>query len=209
MMKIVNSTSLPANDTCDKPHRVSVVAYATGFTLIETLVAVAIIALAVAGPLSAVNSGLVASYIARDQMTASYLAQEGAEYLRAVRDDAYLAKYPDSQASEEGWGDFLTYINPCLADDNPNKACTVDPSKNTPSEGLVTCVDSDCPVLYLKNNRYTTESTGGKLTLFTRTVQITTLSPTATEVRVTSKVSWETRGQPYSVTVSNHLTPWH
>ena len=48
-----------------------------GFTLIEALVAVAILALAVAGPLYAANRALVAAGIARDRLTASYLAQEG------------------------------------------------------------------------------------------------------------------------------------
>jgi len=57
-----------------------------GFTLIETLIAVTILTFAVSGPLYTAGRALVAAEIARDQLVASYLAQEGVESVRAMRD---------------------------------------------------------------------------------------------------------------------------
>ena len=57
-----------------------------GFTLIETLVAILILTTAIAGPLTIASRGLNAALIAKDQTTASYLAQDAIEYVRAVRD---------------------------------------------------------------------------------------------------------------------------
>ena len=65
--------------------------FSRGFTLIETMVAVTILTLAVAGPLMTASRAIVAAQSARDQLTASYLAQEGIEYVRAMRDNEYLA----------------------------------------------------------------------------------------------------------------------
>lgn len=60
--------------------------FKTGFTLIETLVAISILLIAITGPLGIVASSLKSSYFARDQITAFYLAQEGLEFVRNFRD---------------------------------------------------------------------------------------------------------------------------
>ncbi len=57
-----------------------------GFTLIETLVAVMILATAIAGPLTLASRALNTSLIAKDQITAYYLAQDAIEYVRYARD---------------------------------------------------------------------------------------------------------------------------
>ena len=79
-----------------------------GFTLIETMVAVTILTLAVAGPMMTANRAIVASQIARSELTASYLAQEGIEYIRAMRDNEYLAVHNGLDASATAWSHFLT-----------------------------------------------------------------------------------------------------
>jgi Tfp pilus assembly protein PilV len=52
----------------------------SGFTIVETLVAITILMIAIAGPLTIAQKGLTASTYARDQMIASFLAQDGLEY---------------------------------------------------------------------------------------------------------------------------------
>ena|SRR3989344_4852167 len=78
-----------------------------GFTLIEALVAVTILTLSIAGPLMVANRAIVAAQMSRQQLTASYLAQEGIEYVRAMRDDAYLAAYQAGNTSV-AWNNFLS-----------------------------------------------------------------------------------------------------
>ncbi len=58
----------------------------SGFTLIETLVAITILTIAVAAPLSLAAQSLLAAFNARDQVTAFHLAQEAIETVRAQRD---------------------------------------------------------------------------------------------------------------------------
>ena len=57
-----------------------------GFTLIESLVAVAIVAIAVSGPIYAASRAIITAQVVHDQLVASYLAQEGLEYVHRMRD---------------------------------------------------------------------------------------------------------------------------
>ena len=98
-----------------------------GFTLIETLIAITILTLAIAGPMVTASRSIVAAQTARDQLTASYLAQEGIEYVRAMRDNEYLTAYQagGSNVSTTAWNNFLTAsINQCRG-----ATCTLDPSE--------------------------------------------------------------------------------
>ncbi len=182
----------------------------TGFTLIETMVAITILTLAIAGPLFTASRAIVAAQISRDQLTASYLAQEGIEYVRAMRDNAYLSAYQAGGAnvSTTAWDTFLNAsINQCRA-----TTCTLDPSRNMGSGSgmsLSPCSGSSCVSLYvtqLSNGTYGYTQQGGTATPFTRTVQAIDVS--SSDERIVSTVSWSFHGTLYSVTISDHLTPW-
>ncbi|HUY05376.1 MAG TPA: prepilin-type N-terminal cleavage/methylation domain-containing protein [Candidatus Paceibacterota bacterium] len=186
-----------------------------GFTLIEAMIAITILTFAVAGPLSAASHALVATEVARDQLTASYLAQEGIEYLRAMRDDAYLAGYP-SGSSAAAWTNFVSGSSAASITQCRATTCTLDPSRlmGTGSGlSLEQCSLSGtpyaaCAPLYISNNIYTEQSglAGAVKTAFTRTVQATDIS--GTDEEIVSTVSWSFHGTPYAVTVTDHLTPW-
>lgn len=153
-----------------------------GFTLIETLVAITILAIAIVGPFFAVQSALLASYTARDQLIASSLAQEGAEYIRNVRDNNFLAN--------RAW---LFGLNVC----RPGP-CVVDTTQNT--------VSGSVGPLYLSATNIYTQQQTGTVTKFTRTVSIEDIS--AFEVRVTVTVTWNNRGVTNSVVVEDRLSDW-
>ena len=53
-----------------------------GFTIIETLVAIAILMIAISGPLVVATKSLTAATRAKNQSVASFLAQEGMELIR-------------------------------------------------------------------------------------------------------------------------------
>lgn len=57
-----------------------------GFTLVETLIAIAVLSLAVTGPMTIAQKSISSAIYARDQITAYYLAQDAIEYVRNVRD---------------------------------------------------------------------------------------------------------------------------
>jgi len=73
---------------------------------------------------------------------------------------------------------------------------------------LFQCTGNACKLYLLANGVYATERSGqgGIITRFARTIQATDVSPN--DERIVSKVSWDFHGIPYSVTISNHLTPW-
>ena len=72
------------------------------FTLIETLVAILILTVSVVAPLSLASQSLFASYYAKDQVIASYLAQEGIEIVRQKRDHNLitLLRLPDPDRND-------------------------------------------------------------------------------------------------------------
>lgn len=93
-----------------------------GFTLIETLIAVSIVCIAVVGPLVTASRSFVAAYTARDQLTAAYLAQEGVEYIRLMRDTMYLGDYEQYATDPSLAADaFCNFYNANPAD--PDTGC--------------------------------------------------------------------------------------
>ena len=181
----------------------------TGFTLIETMIAITILTLAVTGSLFTASRAIIAAQNARTQLTASYLAQEGAEYVRAVRDNEYLSAYQagGTNVSTVAWNNFLAGdINQCSTAE-----CSLDltrPMGYGSGSSLFQCTGVECKLYILASGVYATERSGqsGTVTPFVRTVQVTNVS--SSEERIVSKVLWDFHGIPYSVTVTDHLTPW-
>lgn len=73
-----------------------------GFTLVETLVAITILMIAIAGPLAIVSKGMRTALYSKDQMAAAFLAQETMESVKNGRDNAI------QDTGDEG--DWLNYI---------------------------------------------------------------------------------------------------
>lgn len=73
----------PSSDECSA-HKVR------GFSIIETVVAIAVLSVAMVAPLTLAQRGLNSSIYARDQVTAFYLAQEAIEYVHYIRDSNNL-----------------------------------------------------------------------------------------------------------------------
>lgn len=76
-----------------------------GFTLVETLVAISIFTMSILGLMSVLASGISNTTYAKQKMVASYLAQEGIEHARNIRDNHVL--YDTSS----GWNNFKNDTN--------------------------------------------------------------------------------------------------
>ncbi len=62
----------------------------TGFTILETLVALSLIVAALVGPVALITRGLAATSISKNKLIAANLAQEGIELGRAIRENNIL-----------------------------------------------------------------------------------------------------------------------
>lgn len=158
-----------------------------GFTLIETLVAIAVLVTSIVGPLSIAAKGLAASLLARDQVTAFYLAQEGIEYIRGMRDENIL--------SGDSW---LTGLKPACTG---GQLCNVD-SKN---DLFIEC-DTECPLLNYDENTGFYGTPSGSPSRFRRTIAITELS--ATEAVVVATISWTSGLFPRTFSIREVITDW-
>lgn len=175
-----------------------------GFTLIETVVAITIITLAVAGPLFTASRAIVAARAASNQLTGSSLAQEGVEYVRMLRDDYYLSGYRSNPAtaSTTGWANFKSFLSLSSTGCQNPAGCAFDPAVSA----LSSCSGTCAPLYLAPTHVYTQQSSGNTQTIFTRTIKATDV--TTNEERIVSTVTWNFHNIPYTVTVTDHLTPW-
>ena len=194
-------------------ERVLKVRKTSGFTLVESLIAVTIIAFSIAGPLYSASRSLVAAQSAQDKLIATYLAQEGVEYVREMRDDAYLGAYQAGgpTVSTDAWNTFLSGPGDASVSQCRVSTCKLDPVQAM-GTSLTQCAGANCGPLYRRNDGVYTLQVGGNIrTPFTRTLQVINVPLAAanpTEVRVVSRVSWDFHGLAQSVTVVDHLMPW-
>ncbi len=174
-----------------------------GFTLIETLVAIAILTVAIIGPFVAIQNALVASYAARDQLTASMLAQAAIEYVRAIRDGNYIYNVANSSGAQRSWFYGIDGSGGCV-----DWNCTIDATQGTHAR-CGASQGSTCSPLNRSSTTYLYSHQGGAgnpASIFTRTVRLTSLN--AREMQITVTMSWSTGHRPYSITITETLSAW-
>ena len=186
--------------------------YLLGFSLVETIVAVAIIMLAITGPMTGAVRGFVSAEYSRDQMKAYYLAEEGLEYIRYVRDF-------NSIANNSTPTDWLNGLVSCVVTGSGNsvKGCGVDP--NAPiGQNILACTNPDttpnaCNKLNFNiiNGLYSYQTGNGFTTptSFRRWVKIYGDLTNSNERKVVVSVEWKTGSLPKKVvTVTGFITDW-
>jgi len=180
----------------------------SGFTLVETLVAVSIFTISILALLVVLTQGISDTIYAKEKITASYLAQEGIEYMRNIRDTFVLYDAADSQT---GWNAFNNKLvsascaTPfgCYFDDqNINYA-----SQTQPMVGItLTACGTSCPTLLYDGvtGKYGYEA--GTDAGFIRKIEIIQIS--GDETKIFSTVSWVQGSGVYSITFSENLFNW-
>ncbi len=180
-----------------------------GFTLIETLVAVSIFTVSVLTMLVILGQGISSTGYAKQKSTAGYLAQEGMEYIRNMRDTYVLY----SASAGVGW---TTFVNTkMLPNCGTPKACYFDPvnlfslGTNMPvtQMAVTTCPNSNsCPNLLYDSGTGRYGYASGTASGFVR--QITVSQVSADELKVTSTVYWTQGSRVYSTSFSENLFNW-
>ncbi len=158
------------------------------FTLIETLVAISVLLMALIGPLAIASQSLRSAFYARDQVTAFYLGQEGVEYVRAYRDQNYLAS--------QSWLSGIT-----MCEDTP---CMVD----FPNFTHTPCINGECEPLRISEAGGLFNHSDGEFSRFTRSVELRSVPGEPDQRIVSVTVSWISSGIPRTFTIQERLFDW-
>ncbi len=154
-----------------------------GFTLIETLVAIFILLISTTGPLTFTQSGLRSSFLARDQVTAFYLAQDAIEIIKNLRDNEGLNP-------TTGWLDRLDDCKPVGAI-GTKISCNLDINTTNGSVRTTSCAGGACsPLRYDSSTRQFLLAAGDSVSKYTRTIYLTELVLDR-ELEIVVEVSWE------------------
>jgi type II secretory pathway pseudopilin PulG len=168
-----------------------------GFTLVETIIAIAILVTAVGGVLSSVSRSISAGSVATNQMTAIYLAQEAIEAARWVRDSKKVAG---------SGGSWLQGISQCLG-----SGCSVDVSDWVAGPDLQSgCSQGDaCSRLqrHSASGLYGHQSGAGwNDTVFLRHLLLESVE--SHEQRLTATVTWTQRGTTRNIVLRENIFDW-
>ncbi len=172
-----------------------------GFTLIEAIATMVILAFAMSGALYLLSSIIFATEKNEKRLMGTYLAQECTELVRNARDTAWKKRLPWDKAFESPTPLSAKFI---IEADHNNMA----PPISGESFGLlIKEISSDSEAkLYLDGSAYThTPSTTP--TEYSRFFTIK--SKGANAIAIECAVEWKYRGQDEKVAISTILTNWY
>lgn len=181
----------------------------SGFTLVETLVAISILLLVIIGPMTIAAKGLQEAYYANEQITAVFLAQEAIESIRNLRDDNaldILDKINKSQSTTglTTWDWYSNLANFCKSGNGCDIDLVAGPTSYKSCSTLTDCKLKTGTVA--SNNVVYGYKAGWTDTIFTRTILIGTTVGGGVSVTVT--VSWPSRlftGGPRTVVLQSWI----
>jgi len=200
----------------------------SGFTLIETLVAVFILTIALNGLFALIANSLFSARYARNEITANYLMQEAIDYIRNDRDTTVF-----QNMSPTSWSNFLGHYGYpsglCFAGGLDSRdGCEIDLSNIDPATGRAvvsqcntprssTFGETECRVLNYDDNAsnrsfYNYQS--GSLSNFKRQVLlwIDSSGPNGTfgadELQIKVTVEWQNGGVVRSRSLQTTLLNW-
>jgi len=169
----------------------------SGFTLIEVIVAIFILTIGVMGAYAVVQQIIASTSITSSRLVAAYLAQEGIEIVRNIRDSNWLAG--------DSWDEGITGCGPSPA------GCEADYKVDTPQEDLpltfcpAPCNYDDLRSLNIEGNGFYSYSPGTP-TKFKRKITIT---PDGTHIlKVSVQIEWPERGKIHQVIAQENLYKW-
>ena len=195
------------------------VRFQSGFTLLETVVALAVILAAVTGPVSLITRGLFTFSFSKNKIIASNLAQEGLEIVRLVRENNVACDTVNGPAvwqwNRDPEGGMLTRAR---AGVDAASFTTIRCGSATIATPRLS-VSCSGPLLYetdpLLENFGAYGYRSGIATIFSRCVDITSPPdspdgdiPASAQMDVIATVKWNERGAERSVVLRERLYDW-
>ncbi|MEI7810068.1 MAG: type II secretion system protein [bacterium] len=188
----------------------------SGFTLVEMLIALSIISMSIVALMTVLGSGISNTTYSKNKMEATFLAEEGVEYVKNIRDTFVI--YDDPSNPSVGWSAFknrmiLGATNPCndvdvgcnFRTDLPLNISNLNSQSYQNIFGSCANV-SDCSLFYNDSTGSylypVSGGNGGTDSGFVRKIFFTELS--SDEIKITSTVTWATG----SVTFSDDFLNW-
>jgi len=152
----------------------------TGFTLLEVMIAISFITVGIGGAFAVIQKNFTIISVAGSQLTAAYLAQEGVEIVKNIRDTNWIKK--------NNWDQGIDIESDYEADyDDISLTAYNGEYLNLNEQGLY-------------------GYSPGTATKFKRKITIT--DKTADSLKITVKVIWEEKGREHNFKVQTLLYNW-
>jgi len=166
------------------------------FTLMEAIVAIFVITTGLVGVLSLVSQTIASSTFSKDKLIAAYLAQEGIEIVRNIRDTEWL--------KNASWGSDICTSFPCQWE-----------ADYTTTSFLNDCgspTNYNChpysPADFLRIDSGFYNYLSGNSTKFTRKITVNDGPLSGSSLNVKVEVFWQEKGAPHTVEVQENLYNW-
>ncbi len=155
----------------------------TGFTLVELMTVVLVVSIGIVGVVNLISQILLYTRLNQSKLIASYLAQEGIEIVRNIRDTNWLEQTSWDDGIPASPPDYaLDYLTQSL----PDTRCNLENPLKIDDNGFYSCE-------------------GNTLTKFKRKINI---QKTGDTISVLVTVSFEEMGKNYEVRALEKLYNW-
>ena len=161
-----------------------------GFTLLEVMVAIFVITVGVAGAMTILQMTVFLASISSSRLTATYLAQEGIEIVRNVRDTNWL----EARTVANDWDEGLT---------NCSGGCIADYTYSSQLDPILLAYAGQ--FLNIDGNGFYSYSPDTP-TKFQRKIIIQ--KPNFDRLDVAVQIIWSEKGKPYNFSAQENLYNW-
>lgn len=182
-----------------------------GFTLVESLFSILILTFTITGLMTILSNSLFSARYSKDEITANYLLQEVADYVRNDRDATVFLG--------GSWDDFTGHYTECLVILGSGDGCFLDvnDTKDITDDKITICDGGDCPVLYYDENaidrsfyNYKVTNSNGDDNLKTNFIRKITVEEGQgnDEFKLTVNISWKNGSSILNRSLSTILMNW-
>lgn len=180
-----------------------------GYTLVETLVAIAVLLLGMTGAFSAIQGGLISTVGVKDRIVAFFLAQESMEAIKNKKDQNLLIRSSEQPNPTQDWLEGIVPLCPSDGSAMCDYNNMEDP--NIENDEFYRCdsQNDQCKLFINPDGLYVWAFTQGTTeSKFRRQIKlIETLADK--EARVTVEVTWSQGGFNHSFEVTENIYSWY